>query len=495
MTERIRLAPTPYIMESLINADHWDWPKAYAEFIDNSFGQSAGRAESVTIDIKRNATVISDDGRGIRDLKECFILGASTSKFSKSDIGRYGVGAKHASVWMGKNYYVQSVRNGVKKSFAINWDKVRQGDSWPQFNAYREIDQSAPPGTVTSIKGFWPSRKKIVLSFLERHLSEWFAPALEDGRSITIIDHRPRGGSVTRELVPWRPSGWSDKLKFEGSVDGRPYTAEVGILSNSYSSDCGLRICFAHRVVTRVTRLDGNALPVRFFGYVRLGDEWKDRLATNKTEIVDSQDLEQELLSRPEMQKLMALAEEYQQAFILEGIVPRVEALVNTALKLADTGEHRVERTSAKSTGISDPGSEPKSRPPADENSRDTSPADPDRASGLRISVQNLGGHMIGKVQDSDDSLTVVINGDCPHCKAALDEATTRPGGNYPTLFSVIGSILSIHARLSGRDWLEQRLKVTVDNDTISELEMFLNWWFFKVAAKVEIDDLRSDDS
>ena len=59
----------------------------------------------------------------------------------------------------------------------------------------------------------------------------------------------------------------------------------------------------------------------------------------------------------------------------------------------------------------------------------------------------------------------------------------------------MIGSILSIHARLRGRDWLEQRLKVTVDNDTISELEMFLNWWFFKVAAKVEIDDLRSDDS
>ena len=284
-----RLIPTPYVIESLINADHWEWPKAFAEFIDNSLGEAAGGAKWVEIRITRTTAVISDDGQGIANLEQCFRLGDSSSRHSASDIGRYGVGAKHAAVWMGKQYRVATENlAGGCKAFEVDWDAVRKGAEWPEFQP-KKIPSLGQTDTVTLIRGFWPQRKRINLDYLARSLGETFAPALEDGKRITIVDKRPKI-EKTIELAPWRPKGWSDQVRFEGSVSGRAYTAEVGILSDHYSSDSGLRICFAHRVLQKKTRLCGTALPVRLFGYVRLSDAWKDRLATNKTEVVDSED-------------------------------------------------------------------------------------------------------------------------------------------------------------------------------------------------------------
>lgn len=482
----IRLVPTPYVIESLINADHWDWPKGYAEFIDNSFGASAGRATKVTITIGRSETTIEDNGIGIEQLQQCFRLGDSTSRHSASDIGRYGVGAKHAAVWMGKRYYVTTVRDGACKMFHVDWDAVRRGKQWPEYKpAQRKV--KASNGTKTTIKGFWPQRKRLTLDFLVRSLSETFAPALEDGKTIMIIDKRPRSGPVTKALEPWKPKGWSDCVAFKGEVGGRSYTAEIGILSDHYSSDSGLRICFAHRVLNRITRLDGHALPVRIFGYVRLSDQWKDRLATNKTEIVDAEDLEKHLFERPEVQRLIAEAEEYQQEILLEGIVPRVELFFNEAIRRADDGAERLKgtRSGTRRTTPKPPQEPPevKDDEPGEEPGEKIS--EPDKGTGLRIKIQPLGAKTIGQVEESDDALTVVINKDCPLCKDALNEATAHPQGHYPALFSVIGSILSIHARQHGDAWLRGRLRIGMPETNITDVERFFNWWFFRVAAGV----------
>jgi hypothetical protein len=483
----IRLIPTPYLIESLINADHWEWPKAFAEFIDNSFGEAAGASQKVEILIKRTSAVIMDDGNGIANLEQCFRLGDSNSRHSVSDIGRYGVGAKHAAVWMGKRYMV-ATQNSDKgcQVFEVNWDAVRKGAEWPTFSP-EPIRSTGKTGTYTLIRGFWPQRKRINIEYLARSLSETFAPALEDGKTLIIIDERKKDKKKI-VLKPWRPKGWSDRVCFKGSVSGREYTGEIGVLSDHYSSDSGLRICFAHRVLQKMTKLNRKALPVRLFGYIRLSDSWKDRLATNKTEIVDSEDLEQSLLDQPEVKRIIKMAEDYQQEMLLEGIVPRVELFFERAMRRADDGEY-----TARGHRIGNKKDQPKtpnSPPDVKDNKIGNEPAEPDsekkQGTGLKIAIESLGEHTIGQVQDSDDSVTVVINRDCPACRDALNEATARPNGHYPALFCVIGAILSIYAREATRDWLYERLRIAMPEVKITEVEIFLNWWFFKVAAGID---------
>ena len=157
-------------------------------------------------------------------------------------------------------------------------------------------------------------------------------------------------------------------------------------------------------------------------------------------------------------------------------------------MRRADDGEERVRGT--RSGTPKETPTPPETPPKVKQDESGEEPAKPDpepqKGTGLRISIQSLGAHTIGQVEDSDDNLTVVINRDCPACRDALNEATTRPGGHYPALFCVIGSILTIHARQHGDAWLRGRLRIGMPETNITDVERFLNWWFFKVAAGID---------
>jgi len=482
MTARvIKIIPRPYLVESLINADHWNWPKALSEFVDNSFGEAAGAAQNVTIHLDRNSIKIEDDGRGIANLQQCFILGESTSRYSDTDIGRYGVGSKHASVWMGARYRVETTHNGVRKWWLVNWNEVRRGDDWPTYEERNERAAKGAHGTIATVGGIWPGRKRPVTDHIARVLGETFAPALQDGRTITLIDHRSKGEAVTRPVAPWRPSGLSDVVQIAGEVGGRSYAAEIGILSNQYSGDAGLRLCFAHRVIESIKRLGDEAIPIRIFGYVRLSSQWKDRLSANKSEIVDSHDLEESIANHPDVKRIFALADEFQETMLIEGILSQVEVSLNDALKAAKDGAERAERAQSR---VSVEPSEPNPSPPVTNNREpDGKPADQTGSSGLQITVQALGSNIIGLVKEDRD-ISVILNKDCPLVADAIAEATTRGRGYYPALISVVGSILACHVRKQGGSWLRKRFRLS-DPDEVdgSEIETLLRWWFFKVAG------------
>lgn len=487
----IKLQPKPYIIESLIQSDDWDWPKALSEFIDNSFGKDAGNATAVRIEIEKDLIRIIDNGTGVDDLQRCFALGDSKSRYSKDDIGRYGVGAKHASVWMGKVYQVHTCTDGrYVRSATANWDRVRRESDWGEIQDRQITANGLPTGTKTIIKHFWPGRKRIIVGSIARQLSETFAPALADGRTIRITDFRRNADGEHVDLVPWSPKGWSDRVSFSGAIDGRAFSAEVGVLSDAYSSDTGLRLCFAHRVICRLTKLAGKTLPVRMFGYVRLGNQWKDRLATNKTQIVDSHDLEEALLEHPEIVRLMQMAEDYQYQMLIENIMPRLEVNLAKALRLAEGGETFARRQDPVNEGTN---TRKHPQPPAEESTEGKPATKEDAQSrGITIKVGSEGRHIVGRVEDNDDGLCVLINKDCPACKDALDEAINGPKGYYPALFALIGSIFAIKIAeipTEAERWLKRTFQLTRTEKNMTMVEAFMNWWMFSVAGSLKNEE------
>ena len=495
----IKLQPKPYIIESLIQSDDWDWPKALSEFIDNSFGQDAGNATSVVIHLLKDEIKIIDNGLGVHALQQCFALGDSRSRHSLEDIGRFGVGAKHASVWIGKRFWVETCSDSkTVRSACVNWDRVRGESEWPDIEGHSRVKPDGETGTAIGIKNFWPGRKRITVSAVCRQLSETFAPALEDGKSITIVDfRRSREGEVI-ELVPWAPKGWSDRETFSASVDGRSFSAEVGILSEAYSTDTGLRICYSHRVICRMTKLAGKTMPVRMFGYIRLSSDWKDRLSTNKTQIVDSHDLEHALAEHPEIQKLMHMAEDYQYEMLISNIMPKLQMNLSKAVRLADGGDVFARRRKPVNEGTK---TKKHPSPPAERETEDEgSPAmeEDSQSSGLMIRITREGRHIVGRIEQDEEGLSVLINKDCPACKDALDEAINGPQGYYPAIFSVIGSIFSIEiARRASQSeiWLKRCFGLTRTEPGMPMAEAFMNWWMFGVAESLQQEEPNNEPS
>jgi len=481
----ITLTPKPYIIESHKNAEHWDWSKALSEFVDNALGEAAGNANTVDIEIHNSKVVIKDNGRGIEKLEQCFTLGDSSSKNSQTDIGRYGVGAKYAAIWMAKVLHIQTVRDGKASAFRINWDAIRQGEDWPEYTPSISNTNSAT-GTEITCLNFWPGRKRIVTSALVRSLSETFAPALKQGKVIRIHDKR-KGHEHTFDLVPWQPRGLSDFQSFAAEIDGREMTCEVGILSDAYSSDSGMRFCYGHRMINHRTKLAGQTLPVRLFGYVFLSHQWKDRLTTNKTNIVDPEDLEEFLINHPAVKRAIQDAEEYHHEMLIENILPKIEAELSASLRKAADGDQLANRKEPKNEGTN---TAKHPAAPAEPAHEDGDPAKPDKSTGIKIKYQQLGQNMVGRIEESSEGIAVCLNKDCPIIEDVMNDAVKSKRGHYPGLFAVIASIFCIHIQKEGKEWMYSVFKAKSGSEgRVSAIESFLNYWFFKVSSQQRGDD------
>lgn len=492
----INLAPKPYIIESIIHSDHMDWITALAELVDNAFGEAAGNASTVTISVWRNKIMVEDDGGGIESLEPMFSLGDSKSRFSPIDIGRYGCGAKHAAIWIGKHYCVETAKAGRLRIARVNWDAVRNQHEFGKFEDHQVECDPTRHGTKITINYMWPTRKRLHVGSICRQLSETFAPALVHDRAIRVIDYRKDESGIVYTLKPWRPEGLSDVVQFDDALDGRDFHAEVGILTNAYSSDTGLRICYGHRVVCRLTQLAGKTIPARVFGYIELGPQWKDRLSTNKTKIVDSDDLEEYLLNHPQISQIMSNAEEYHFEMLIEKIMPRLQLNISKALRRASEGDQFAKRKQPENEGKRQ---RKHPAPPAD-RADDGDPATEEDSSstGLMVKVVREGNHIVGRVEEDNDNFAVLINLDCPACRDAFDEAQKHQRGYYPALFSIIANVFSIEIakhRSDADTWLKRRFNLTREQPGMTMVETFMNWWMFAVTSSLKQEDAGDEPS
>jgi hypothetical protein len=130
-------------------------------------------------------------------------------------------------------------------------------------------------------------------------------------------------------------NGWQDRFIFDGTVRGKNYRAEAGLIVGENNPDPGFTIIKAHRIVTTgfQAALKGRSVP-SFQCHVWLDDPgWK--LTTTKDDLAEDADRSQlgrELASR--CAELLTKAEKTSRHMCLEGINNDLSCAVNEARRM-----------------------------------------------------------------------------------------------------------------------------------------------------------------
>lgn len=331
-----QLIPDLHIIRSYVNAD-LGWSAALAEFVDNSFAADAGAASVISFTIGPNEITIEDDGSGLQNVNALFRLGQSESKFSKSDIGLYGVGAKAASLWLGYEISVETIKKGFLHQHTVNWSRARK---WPSEYAGSGKRTTRRSGTTITIKKVHAGRSRLHMDALCRLLGMTFAPALREGRHIKITDTR-RKYPVIYEVETDEPPEpiLTHKRSFSGEIKGAAYGVFIGAKEKYESRHNALFINFGHRVIEidRNPWKDRRALPISFYGRVDLADTWKTRLSTNKTAVALYRD---ELLDAiyEQCKDLLELLSDYEKELELELCLDDIGARLSQVMRTTRAG-------------------------------------------------------------------------------------------------------------------------------------------------------------
>jgi Histidine kinase-, DNA gyrase B-, and HSP90-like ATPase len=183
---------------------------AIADLIDNSIAASANKID-IFLDWAKGAPVVSilddGDGMGADTLVEALRFGCAgpTNKRSKSDLGRFGLGLKTASLSQCRRITVVSKRAGQCSTFTWDLDHIQKaGDTWELI----EGQYTGPRDRLTKVKSLksgtlvlWekmdfgrsedrPDHSAFLseIEALEQHLAMVFHRFLEgDARQIAIL--------------------------------------------------------------------------------------------------------------------------------------------------------------------------------------------------------------------------------------------------------------------------------------------------------------------
>lgn len=205
----------------------YDFPTAVADLVDNSIAAGATRVDvDIVFDGEGSAISITDDGFGMteRELHEALRFG-TRRQYSSSDLGRYGLGLKTASLSQCRSVTVVSRHSSVNRRIAaktIDLDLVQERDAWLIVDAMDTVPirrardvLSDGPGTAVlwekldrilpykNTEGGWARRRMLNLAAqLSDHLGMVFHRFLEGsvaGRGRLVISVN---GAKVR---PWNP--------------------------------------------------------------------------------------------------------------------------------------------------------------------------------------------------------------------------------------------------------------------------------------------------
>ena len=240
MSARKSVAITPSaarLTESLRDIGY-DFPAAVADIVDNSVMAGASHVDvSVEFAGEESYVVISDDGEGMtgNGLTEALRFG-SRRAYGRSDLGRYGLGLKTASLSQCRSVTVATCRQsspGNVNVRTLDLDLIAEWDEWlivepPMVPVIeRSIERlAAEPGTVV----IWRKLDRVLPEkrpdggLARRRLDSLAAKTAEH---LGIVFHRYLEGIDGRELVisvngqkiePWNPF-----------AQGEPTTTELSL--------------------------------------------------------------------------------------------------------------------------------------------------------------------------------------------------------------------------------------------------------------------------
>jgi hypothetical protein len=303
--ERVYIGPSPELLRSIVEQSGVNWKLAMGELIDNAFDAGATHVELVFEGSGKNAKFTAcDNGAGCPDLTTILSLGRHT-KTSSTKLGRFGVGAKDAMLWIGRtesNVSIASTHGGEHnrktRTARVDWTELMRSGQWdiPREDFTERAAEPGEQGTVICVRSSHMRKAP--------HGQDWanlvdeigyiYAPAIKAGRQITLKPpgHKGVPQPVTRYQLPPLEPGHIDT---EIEVAGRRARVYVGIVKRGEPNRrAGITYTYNFRVIVPASAYGcGEYSFSRIAGIVDLGEGWslsknKDRIAANEEELYEA---------------------------------------------------------------------------------------------------------------------------------------------------------------------------------------------------------------
>jgi hypothetical protein len=166
MRERQSIPFAPNLIESMRSLGY-SFETAIADLIDNSISAEATRIDILLSPIDEPYLIILDNGYGMNseELEEALRYGAKNplEKRENTDLGRFGLGMKSASLSQCRKLVVASKKNGTISCFSWDLDYIIQKKEWmlleygeEEINLLPQIDllKALPSGTYLLLENF-----------------------------------------------------------------------------------------------------------------------------------------------------------------------------------------------------------------------------------------------------------------------------------------------------------------------------------------------------
>ena len=283
-------------------------------------------------------------------------MGLACRKHSKTTrLGRYGIGAKHALLWIAHDLNCSLKIESLCKGRTFSCESTFRQIGTVRKLSVKETPANCDsrPGTRVCLSGVKRPQLPTAKDDVSRLCSELgfvYSKALEDGKNI-VIETITRRGSERHAIAPHVPPPFEKEIRDEFWLDKkRGVRLHVGLVSGSEAVDRpALHYRYAGRVIEASSGKGcGGYGTNRIFGYVDLiGPGWK--LATLKDAVYAPAQLYSEILKRSEP----ILKEAQKQHLVAESAALKatVEEKVNDAIKAKAVRGKRKKRGTASATG------------------------------------------------------------------------------------------------------------------------------------------------
>lgn len=197
MAKYIKNDPSPDVLMNSMRSIGYSFKSAVADIIDNSISARATKIEIYTPINDDLYISFFDNGEGMNrdELLNAMKYGSNRDSYSESDLGRFGLGLKSASLSQCRKLTVASKKNGIITAFQWDLDSVIRTKEWDCLELEKnEIDSlpsiqklsCAEQGTLVIWQDFDIAYKKS-----NGHVRETLSEEMEETEHhLSLIFHR-----------------------------------------------------------------------------------------------------------------------------------------------------------------------------------------------------------------------------------------------------------------------------------------------------------------
>jgi hypothetical protein len=273
-----------------------------AELIDNSFDWGATVIQ-IHATNKRSFR-IRDNGEGIKKIKALVRFGGHVPHPTRIGSGTFGVGFKEAALCLGgerSRINVRTVHDGELTQANIAWELLKtqtrcmESSAEPESGTASYTDITIEPLRMRFPEGEERGRLLDKLGYI-------YAPALKRGAIIQITS----AGKMV-QVEKWKPPALEEHIEASIQIGCKKARLYAGILKEGQRTPyTGLSYMHGYRVVKEATKAGcGSWSTSRIWGFVEMDAKSGWQRTTNKTDLVDADDLYEEVerLMEPMLRK------------------------------------------------------------------------------------------------------------------------------------------------------------------------------------------------